>query len=133
VPTDIGTEQAWFGRVSGSLDPIRLPFLDADGPFNVAQLEDGRFAITWVHFAQVGFSQFYGDPMLAILDSDLKGYSISGLSGDDRLVGGSYNERLYGQGGNDILIGGAGPDLLDGGPGTDMVSYYNSLNGVDVD
>ena len=133
VPTDIGTEQAWFGRLDGSLDPIRLPFLDTDTPLNVVQLGDGRFAFSWVPFAQFGFSQFFGDPMIAILDSDLKGYTISGLSGDDRLVGGSYNDRLYGQGGNDTLIGGAGPDLLDGGQGTDTVSYYNSLNGVDVD
>ena len=130
---EFGTEQRWFGRLTGSLDPIELPFLGTDGPFNVAQLDDGRIALTWVHFEQVGFSQFYGDPMLAILDSDLKGYSISGSSGDDRLVGGSYNDRLFGLDGNDTLIGGAGPDLLDGGSGTDTVSYYSSLNGVDVD
>src|SRR6185312_319983 len=132
--TDTGTEQAWVGRLTGSVDPIRLPFLGTDAPINVAQLDDGRFAITWVPVAPFGqFSHAYGDPMLAILDSDLKGFSVTGTSHSDQLVGGSSNDRLYGLDDADLLKGGLGADLLDGGPGVDVADYSASLEGVDVD
>jgi len=43
--------------------------------------------------------------------------TLSGLAGNDRLVGGKGNDSLNGNGGDDILIGQDGNDTLNGGAG----------------
>lgn len=64
------------------------------------------------------------------LGSDLS-ENVSGLMGDDRLIGGGGNDQLNGnkgadflQGslGNDVLFGGGGSDWLTGGAGDDEIS-----------
>jgi Ca2+-binding RTX toxin-like protein len=55
---------------------------------------------------------------------------LSGLGGDDKLMGGSHNDvlvggdgvdQLYGYAGQDVLYGGTGNDVLDGGDGNDTL------------
>jgi Ca2+-binding RTX toxin-like protein len=57
----------------------------------------------------------------------LVGYSVrlSGLDGDDNLVGGESNDNIDGEKGNDTLVGGLGNDLITGGPGNDLI-YGNA-------
>ena len=43
--------------------------------------------------------------------------TLSGLAGNDRLVGGKGNDSLNGNGGDDVLIGQDGNDTLNGGAG----------------
>ncbi len=45
---------------------------------------------------------------------------LIGLAGDDILIGGRGNDRLIGGDGKDTLSGGAGDDEIDGGPGADV-------------
>ena len=45
------------------------------------------------------------------------GAELSGLAGNDRLVGGQGNDTLHGNEGDDVLIGQGGDDSLDGGAG----------------
>ena len=58
--------------------------------------------------------------------------TISGLGGDDLLVGHAGAIILNGGAGNDYLDGGAGNDTLNGGDGDDTASYANGF-GVEVD
>ena len=62
----------------------------------------------------------------------LAGYSVrlSGISGDDELVGGESNDNLYGGDGNDTLVGGLGNDLITGGKGDDVI--YGSAGEDDL-
>ncbi|MDO9189395.1 MAG: calcium-binding protein, partial [Sulfurimicrobium sp.] len=46
--------------------------------------------------------------------------NISGVTGDDTLVGSHGDDVLMGGDGNDVLIGGMGEDLLVGGDGDDL-------------
>ena len=57
---------------------------------------------------------------------------LGGGSGNDTLNGGSGNDYLDGGAGNDTLDGGSGNDTLDGGDGDDTASYANGF-GVEVD
>ena len=57
---------------------------------------------------------------------------LGGGSGNDTLNGGSGNDYLDGSAGNDTLHGGSGNDTLDGGDGDDTASYANGF-GVEVD
>lgn len=63
---------------------------------------------------------------------------ITGLGGDDSLIGGNGrdfisglagNDRILGGGGDDTLIGGAGRDTMDGGAGADEFRF-NSKGGA---
>ena len=47
---------------------------------------------------------------------------LSGLAGDDRLLGGAGADALSGGEGADVLEGGAGDDALDGGLGADLLA-----------
>jgi Ca2+-binding RTX toxin-like protein len=58
--------------------------------------------------------------------------TISGLGGDDLLVGHAGAIILNGGAGNDYLDGGSGNDTLNGGDGDDTASYANGF-GVEVD
>ena len=62
----------------------------------------------------------------------LQGFSVrlSGLSGDDELVGGESGDNLDGDAGNDTLVGGLGNDLITGGPGDDAI--YGSAGEDDL-
>ena len=57
---------------------------------------------------------------------------LDGGAGNDTLNGGSGNDTLDGGTGNDTLNGGSGNDTLDGGTGNDTASYANGF-GVEVD
>ncbi|HEX2526726.1 MAG TPA: hypothetical protein VHL31_10580 [Geminicoccus sp.] len=45
--------------------------------------------------------------------------SLSGMDGDDYVIGGAGNDRLEGNAGNDLVGGGPGKDVLLGGAGND--------------
>ncbi|MGN5222264.1 calcium-binding protein [Aeromonas veronii] len=47
--------------------------------------------------------------------------TLSGDAGDDNLIGDAGNDKLYGGEGNDSVNGGAGNDLLEGGDGNDVL------------
>ena len=49
------------------------------------------------------------------------GVRISGLGGDDVLIGGAVRETILGGTGNDFILGGDNADRLFGGPGADTV------------
>lgn len=62
--------------------------------------------------------------------------TISGLGGNDAIVGDAGNDTLDGGTGNDAIVGGAGNDTLDGGEGNDLLSGgdgNDSLEGGDGD
>ena len=79
-----------------------------------------------------------------IYGHDLAPTQISGLGGNDILVGGAGDDRLDGGAGNDVLEGGLGNDVLIGGPPlptppgpqlespSDWVSYKDAALGVTV-
>ena len=47
--------------------------------------------------------------------------TLTGTSGNDKLVGGNGPDVIRGMAGNDKLFGGKGPDRVYGGPGNDSV------------
>jgi Ca2+-binding RTX toxin-like protein len=47
--------------------------------------------------------------------------TLTGTSGDDKLIGTAANELVLGLAGNDTLAGGSGSDTLDGGAGNDLL------------
>jgi Ca2+-binding RTX toxin-like protein len=51
-----------------------------------------------------------------------RGWTISGIDGNDVITSGSANDSLSGGFGNDVLTGNAGNDTLDGGAGADTLS-----------
>jgi len=68
-------------------------------------------------------------------------FTLAGLGGNDRLIGGhnllgdtldggAGDDVLEGLGGNDVLTGGPGADTLDGGNGNDTADYTNAAAGV---
>jgi Ca2+-binding RTX toxin-like protein len=63
--------------------------------------------------------------------------SLSGGSGNDRLLGGVNNDTLNGGNGNDVLLGGLGKDRLLGGAGADVFKFASvedsGLSGVSRD
>jgi VCBS repeat-containing protein len=67
--------------------------------------------------------------VLSGLDGD---DSLVGGGGNDTLIGGAGNDTLLGGFGNDTLVGGVGADSLDGGYGFDTADYGASDEGVDV-
>jgi len=108
---------------------------------NIAALEDGGFAVSWVSTDQDGsgygiYAQRYD------LDGHVAGFKVSGddagntLNWTDTeavtLDGGAGDDMLSGSDGNDILIGGAGFDLAFGGAGSDrFVLTAEGANEVD--
>lgn len=61
-----------------------------------------------------------------IRGSEINDNSLSGLAGDDILIGGDAQDALQGGADDDVLIGGAGGDILTGGAGSD-VFYFGAL------
>ncbi|MEO0455773.1 MAG: calcium-binding protein [Cyanobacteria bacterium P01_A01_bin.114] len=70
---------------------------------------------------------------------DNTGWSLSGLEGNDTLIGrggddylegGSDSDELFGAGGNDTLKGGAGADDLVGGAGNDAYLISSNLDDI---
>ena len=66
---------------------------------------------------------------------------LSGMGGDDLLIGGNLddtldggagNDYLSGHGGRNLLIGGSGQDSLNGGLGIDTIDYSASPAGVQI-
>ena len=52
-------------------------------------------------------------------DTFLRGVTLTGGPGTDRLLGTAEEDALIGGAGDDLLIGAGGADRMDGGPGTD--------------
>lgn len=62
-----------------------------------------------------------GDDYIDASQTDLR-VSLNGGSGNDTLIGGSFDDWFDGGSGNDILWGGSGDDTMLGGPGNDSMS-----------
>ncbi|GGB94156.1 beta strand repeat-containing protein [Pseudoduganella buxea] len=60
------------------------------------------------------------------------GARLSGLDGDDTLVGGAGADSLAGGNGNDVLVYNGGKDSIDGGAGTDSVVFLPGLDNYDT-
>lgn len=56
------------------------------------------------------------------------GARLSGLDGDDTLVGGAGADSLAGGNGNDVLVYNGGKDSIDGGAGTDSMVFLPGLD-----
>lgn len=95
-----------------------------------------------VLFARVAGS-LSGNALANVLRAGTAGNTLSGLGGDDRLVGGSAADVLTGGTGADILIGGDGDDQLtgsldsdrdtfafDGDDGTDSITGFDAAQDV---
>ena len=65
-----------------------------------------------------------------VLAGDSVANRLSGGLGDDTLVGGGGNDTLLGGGGDDRFQGGAGIELIAGGGGRDLLTYSDSVLGV---
>lgn len=85
---------------------------------------------------------FYGFEKLTVIGtgfddviygSPYKPNDISGMDGNDRLVGGAFADVLNGGNGDDTLRGLAGSDTLIGGAGHDKFAFDVDLNTGDVD
>ena len=63
---------------------------------------------------------------------DNAGLTLSGLGGDDRLVGGTGSTTLNGGDGNDTLVAAGGATDFIGGAGTDLADYSAYTAGVTV-
>ncbi|MGL4959693.1 MAG: calcium-binding protein [Inquilinus sp.] len=59
--------------------------------------------------------------------------TLTGDAGDNALFGAAGADTLDGGDGDDVLTGGAGADSFTGGSGIDIVSYADSVLGVEVD
>jgi Ca2+-binding RTX toxin-like protein len=57
-----------------------------------------------------------------VVDVDVRGDTINGRDGDDRIVGSAGNDTLLGGKGNDVIEGGAGNDTLNGNSGNDVLA-----------
>ncbi|MCW2243091.1 DUF4347 domain-containing protein [Azospirillum canadense] len=84
-------------------------------------------AESWPHLLAVTGTATAGNDTLV---GDNSGNVISGLGGDDSLIGGTGRDTLQGGEGNDTLNGGPGGDVLDGGGGFDAVTYENATSGL---
>ncbi len=60
------------------------------------------------------------------------GARLSGMNGDDTLVGGDGADNLAGGDGDDLLVCGGGRDSIDGGAGTDTVVFLAALDNFDT-
>ncbi|WP_343058794.1 calcium-binding protein [Microvirga lupini] len=70
----------------------------------------------------------HGDSLTA--DTSTQGNALSGLGGNDVLVGRKGNDHLDGGTGDDILQGNEGADVLNGGADFDWASYIYATSGV---
>ena len=147
ISTDTGgyygqTTYELFAEIEGKTRVVQLDsseeYLPSGGyqPATVAELADGRIAITWAtgstnRLPGGVYTNIYttGIDTVIFNDHTLTGFTKPGTAGDDVLRGGPGNDRLYGGGGNDTLIGGLGGDILDGGDGSDTADYSRSLIG----
>ena len=57
---------------------------------------------------------------------------LYGDTGNDTIYGNCDNDMIYGGAGDDTISGGAGADTIYGGAGTDILSFEDSLVGVDA-
>ncbi len=64
-----------------------------------------------------------------VLHASATGTGLSGLGGDDMLVGGAGRDDIFGGDGNDDIFGGGDGDFIVGGDGNDMI---NSGSGNDT-
>jgi Ca2+-binding RTX toxin-like protein len=71
-------------------------------------------------YGQAGYTGTGGTKRDIIVGGSLSDYILGG-AGNDALLGGDGNDTMYGQDGNDVLQGGPGNDYLDGGAGNDVL------------
>ncbi|MFV3127868.1 calcium-binding protein [Niveispirillum sp. KHB5.9] len=116
----------WFRLVQDGADTLLLvdpdgTMLSGDVPFSVlARLSNVRADSLTVDDFEQGY-----DPSVL---SQYRPQTITGGSGNDRLVGGRGNDLLTGGDGSDLLIGGDGDDVLYGGTGIDAALYRFALD-----
>ena len=97
----------------GDTDVFTYTLAQADGDSSTADLT--------INFAaSVGETGTAASETL-VLSTDAGG-SMSGLGGNDHLIGGDGDDILSGDDGSDVLEGGLGNDLLSGGAGSDFLS-----------
>jgi Ca2+-binding RTX toxin-like protein len=97
----------------GDTDVFTYTVSQADGDSSTADLT--------INFAASVGETGTGASETLVLSADTGG-SMSGLGGNDHLIGGDGNDSLYGGDGSDVLEGGLGNDLLVGGAGSDFLS-----------
>uniref|UniRef100_UPI0024787371 calcium-binding protein n=1 Tax=Microvirga flavescens TaxID=2249811 RepID=UPI0024787371 len=114
----------------GSL--IRSDFIVSTNPtgtqshYDIAELADGRFMVTWATAPDNQFSSF--DIHGQIFDTRTQtGFVMTSSSPDnDTLIGSAYHDTLLGGDGNDDLSGGDSNDYLSGGTGDDILDGGNT-------
>jgi Ca2+-binding RTX toxin-like protein len=97
----------------GDSDVFTYTVAQADGDSSTADLT--------INFAGAVGETGTGNSETLVLSVDTGG-SMSGLGGNDHLIGGEGDDSLYGGDGSDVLEGGLGNDYLDGGAGSDFLS-----------
>ena len=103
-----------------------------DGENLLIKMKHGTSEFPLTTTTTVDIEALAGDDTVKIDDS-VPAYvsvSISGGSGNDKLIGGQGSDTLDGGDGNDTLNGGDGNDILNGGLGSDVIS---GGAGIDVD
>jgi len=120
----------WFGdfrvTIKGTLDEFTVRrqkasltgVLFADGTiWSAADLEARTLDVT------------EGDDVIQVRQST--GGILSGLGGNDLLLGGVGADKIFGDAGNDTLSGGYGNDTLQGGAGNDTYKFERNQVGLD--
>jgi hypothetical protein len=96
----------------------------------IALLPDGDFVVTW-RDDSLGVGGATGDTSGAAVKAQIFSFgvaaTITGDSAANLLIGTPLNEEISGLGGDDTLIGGLGADLLDGGTGDDVALFSSAL------
>ena len=82
--------------------------------------KDGDSASGTLHYVKLLSTTGTAEP-------GLSGFSLTGTTGNDVLIGGANDDKLDGADGNDLLCGGKGSDIMTGGPGADTF-YWRSTD-----
>ena len=122
---------------------------DLNSVIEITVQEGGTYYISVSSYRNNPNQDNSGDYTITVEELDLpaditgtdENEKLVGTDGSESLAGKGGNDSLYGNGGDDKLDGGAGDDLLWGGPGADMlkggigndtISYWESMEGVDI-
>jgi Ca2+-binding RTX toxin-like protein len=130
-----GSGQDVITDMEGSLDRIEMAV--GVSPSDVVAMRDHNDLVLRLNGGadQLTVSRYFLNPLLQVervgfadatvwdraFIQNLVNPSISGIGGDDLLLGTTGNDRLFGLGGDDQLLGLDGNDRLDGGTGADQL------------
>lgn len=117
------------GQIARSLDPEALTIT----PFGLRYFETQLTGLRANADDVVELRVIANDGSNTVVRTTQRLENLTGVDGDDVLIGGAGNDLLEGGAGNDMLTGGAGADLLRGGAGRDFVRYDDATHGVLVD